>query len=134
MPKKFESIADTLGIDLASPLRAIPNDPPEVPEPKTAQEFAERLVNSPEYRASVERRINRDDLAPAVETWYLNTAYGKPTDRVEVKDTTDTLDGASDEFMEQRLAIIRETIEKHHAEKAMKAAAEDDEKKGLVVH
>lgn len=48
-----------------------------------AARFASEIVESPEYRESLMRRVRSDRLPPAVETLLLHYRYGKPVDRKE---------------------------------------------------
>lgn len=47
------------------------------------QEFAERVLNSADYRASLFRRIQADELPAQIEALFYYYAAGKPTERVE---------------------------------------------------
>ena len=48
------------------------------------REFAERLVNDPEYIASVEARAKAGKLPPGVEVMLWYYALGKPKEQLEV--------------------------------------------------
>lgn len=47
------------------------------------EERARTILESPEYFASVMRRINLGILPPAIEARFYDYAYGKPAERVE---------------------------------------------------
>ncbi len=96
---KPQSLADLLGVP--DPQR--PENPTSTPQPaRDAQTFCQNVLNTAQYRESLLRRILMDELPPAVEVWLLNTAHGKPTDRVEIKDTTNRLAEFSTAQLEQR--------------------------------
>jgi hypothetical protein len=66
--------------------RGGPGRKPGVPN-KVTQEVkavASRLVDDPDYLASLERRLKRGKCAPAVETMLWHYAKGKPKDQLEV--------------------------------------------------
>jgi hypothetical protein len=50
--------------------------------------FATEVLNSPVYVASVWRRIQNDELPPAVECLFYYYAAGKPRERVELNADT----------------------------------------------
>lgn len=50
------------------------------------QEMARGILESEEYRESIIRRIKNDDLAPAVEVALMHYGYGKPVDKLVLKD------------------------------------------------
>lgn len=76
----MKSLADVLGVP--NPVR--PDEPlDQIADPSSAEEFCREILNSREYRESVMRRIVVDELPQAVELWMLNTAHGKPIERVE---------------------------------------------------
>lgn len=47
-----------------------------------AQKFARKLVESQDYKDSLERRIKSDSLPAAVECMLWHYAYGKPIEQV----------------------------------------------------
>lgn len=49
---------------------------------------------------SLRRRILADNLPPAVECKLFEYAYGKPVDKVEWKDTTNSFEDMSSEQLE----------------------------------
>jgi hypothetical protein len=49
-----------------------------------ARAFARQIVNSPEYRASLLRRIVQGALPPQIEAMLWHYSYGKPTEQVQV--------------------------------------------------
>lgn len=52
-----------------------------------AQKFARNIVESQDYRDSLDRRIKADSLAPAVECMLWHYAYGKPIEQVNLNVT-----------------------------------------------
>lgn len=103
----MKSLADVLGVQ--DPLdKEMPVAEPETP--RTAQEFARALLDTRQYRESFLRRVLTDELPPQVESWLLNTAYGKPVERVEMATTTKTLslDDLTLEQIQQRAAFLHD--------------------------
>lgn len=49
-----------------------------------AQRFARQLVESQDYKDSIDRRIRSDSLPPAVECMLWHYAFGKPIEQVNV--------------------------------------------------
>lgn len=50
-----------------------------------AKEFAQSLVDNPDYRKALEKRIAAGKIAPAVETMIWHYAYGKPKETVALE-------------------------------------------------
>jgi hypothetical protein len=73
-----------------------------------AREFAQNILTSPEYRASLVRRIQQDDLPPVVETLLYHYAYGKPKERIEVSEAPPQLDELTMEQLQVRAAMVFE--------------------------
>lgn len=79
---------------------------PVGPAPKlTRKAFCREILASPEYRASILRRVGNDTLPAAVETLMYYYADGKPTEHIEVKDTTAPLASLSADDLEQRAQL-----------------------------
>lgn len=97
----MKSLADALGV--ASPQ---PDTKKQEPRPQTAKAISRDLLNSLEYRVSLIRRIESDTLPAAVECKLYEYAYGKPVDRVEVKDTTSKLEEMTSEELEARAMAL----------------------------
>ena len=97
----MKSLADSLGIN--PPEQELPE---QEPTPKSAKDFAKRILSSAQYRESIKRRIVTDTLSAAVECKLYDYAYGKPVDRVEVKDTTDRLEDLTSEELEARAMAL----------------------------
>src|SRR5262245_3013308 len=80
----MESLADYLRLEDAAPTA-----PVEAPATDlfsgitTIKEFAERVLNSADYRASLLRRIQLDELPAQIEALLYYYACGKPTERIE---------------------------------------------------
>lgn len=126
----MKSLADVLSVaDVEKPPQQRTEPAPFV-EPKTPREFAKTIVESQQYRESLLRRILVDELAPAVEVWLLNTAHGKPVDRVEVRDQTNPLAGISATALEERAMFLANIAREMRVNAA--PAAETDP--GVAVH
>jgi hypothetical protein len=81
----MKKLADILGIANAFDIDPMPTtviERQEVENP-TAQQFALSILESPEYRQSLLRRILTDDLPPAVETKLMDYGWGKPKETIE---------------------------------------------------
>lgn len=72
----------------------------------SGEDFCKRIVNSPEYRISLLSRIANGRLAPAVECRILEHAWGKVTDKLEVKQTSNDLEHLSAEKLEERALYL----------------------------
>ena len=106
--EKFQSLADILGVqDPSAP------DLPVRPAPSaklTAKAFAKDLLNTPQYRESLMRRIVMDTLPAAVETLLYYYAHGKPTERVEVKDKSERVEDLTPEMVAEKLARVQRML------------------------
>jgi len=107
-----KTLADVLELDEPKlPHRDPVPDTPLRPLDLTPEEFAKSLLNTTQYRESFLRRCLTDSLQPAVEIWLLNTAYGKPVDRLEVADKTEPLESLTAEMVEKRLDRVKNLLE-----------------------
>jgi hypothetical protein len=86
-----------------------------------AQSFARQLLDSADYRDSLQKRIRTGDLPPAVETMLWHYAYGKPVEQVQLQVSTveQDLSQLSSAELEQRakelLDALREAREVEQA-------------------
>src|ERR1051326_6377433 len=84
-----------------------PDAPAPEPMPKlTAKAMCRDILNSPQYRRSLIDRIIFKELPPAVECRLWDYAYGKPVERVEMKDKSNPLEGATAEELERRAMLL----------------------------
>lgn len=97
----MKTLADALDLNNPQPAASKPDS-----GPKTAKAISKDLLNSIEYRQSLIRRIETDTLPAAVECKLYEYAYGKPVDRVEVKDVTANLEEMSSEELESRAMAL----------------------------
>lgn len=104
----MKSLADALGISDETQPDATPE---AYVEPRTAKEFALSILNSEEYRKSLRQRVTLGILPPAVESWLLNTGWGKPVERVEVDNKRIDLENATLDELRQRNSILDNYIE-----------------------
>ena len=74
----------------------------------TAKEFARGVLHTSTYRESILQRVLLGTLPPAVECLLYHYAYGKPVEKLEVKDTTDPLDDFTAEQCEERAQKLLE--------------------------
>lgn len=93
----MKSLAESLGLNTP--------ETPETPSKKqSAKEFSKSILESRDYRKSVERRIATDTLPPAVEVRFMEYAYGKPVEKVEIRDKTNPLEQMSLEELQAKAA------------------------------
>lgn len=82
----------------------------------TVKTFCKGVLNSPEYRNSLLRRIMLDELPPAVECMLWDRAEGKVVNHLEVKDTTNTLEAMTVEQLEDRALFLAEVARRLRSE------------------
>lgn len=111
-----------------------PEPSPSEPKVKqTAKQLAKAILASPQYAESVRRRILADTLPAAVECRLYDYAYGKPVDKVEIKDTTERLEDLStDELMARLEALKLATAALGHGDGVVLGAMGDEP--GPAVH
>lgn len=99
----MKTLADSLGIKTPDA------DTTKSPSPSkiSAKTLAKGILESNEYKRSLERRITTDTLPPAVECKLYDYAYGKPVDKVEIKDTTNRLEAMSNDQLMAHLEALR---------------------------
>lgn len=76
----------------------------------SAKSFAQAVLTSQNYRASIARRIQYDELPAAVEVKLWEYAYGKVVDKVEVTNTTPRLEDMSLEELERNARLYLDVI------------------------
>lgn len=104
--EKFQSLADFLGVQDREDL-----DAPVAPAPSnkmTVKAFCKGVLESPQYRESLLRRIVMDDLPPQIEAMMWDRAHGKVIDKLEVKDTSNALEDLTVEQLEERAMYLAE--------------------------
>jgi hypothetical protein len=75
------------------------------------EEFAREVVHSAEYRDSVYRRLKADTLHPSVECQLHHyAAGGKPTERHELKDTTNDIEMSPSELQARMSAVAKSLL------------------------
>ena len=105
-----QSLADLLGTVPAPATHAahVLELPPLRASHQTVRMFALSILNAAGYRESLLRRILLDALPSAVECLLYHYAYGKPVERVEVKDVTDPIGDFTAEQCEARALRLLE--------------------------
>ena len=80
---------------------------------KQAREFARKILDSEEYRNSIERRIGKDSLPGGVEVMLWYYAYGKPTEKVDVSfsETADLSDLTEAQLAERAQHLAKHILE-----------------------
>ena len=97
----LKSLAEALGLDI--PTSQTPSEPQKK---QSAKQISKALLQSEEYLASLRRRIITDSLPAAVECKLYDYAFGKPIDKVEIKDTTERLEDLSSQELEARAQAL----------------------------
>jgi hypothetical protein len=95
-----------IGTGLAGPGR------PKGVVPKATREVrdaARALVDDQDYRAALRVRL-KAGTAPHMETLLWHYGYGKPTERIEVKDTTNEFEDLTAEQLRERARLIAHRI------------------------
>lgn len=123
-----KTLADLLAVD--DPRPEVPPVQEHTPYP-TAKAWARAILNSPEYRAALLRKILFDDLAPAMDMRLWEYAYGKPVERVEVK-MPETLDGVKMDEITRRVQTLQETIRMLTMKQGLDPALSDDDEPSSV--
>lgn len=110
-PKEDPSHAPSLA-DLVDPEREkFEDESAELPEwDDSARRFAQRLLKTKIYRESIQRRMILHELSPAVECLLLYYAFGKPVEKVQVEDTTPTMETMSLADMKKRAEFLMRVI------------------------
>ena len=111
MAEKLKTLADQLGPEhdpagAAAEAEAARLEAEALALCTTGKDFAEHLLQSKQYRESVMRRIVVDALPSAVEVMLFHYAYGKPVERVEVRDTNNSLENLTAEELEARALFL----------------------------
>jgi hypothetical protein len=70
---------------------------------------ARTIVDNPNYRAALALRV-KSGTAPHMETLLWHYAYGKPVEKIEVKDTTDEFENITAEQLRERAKLIAQRI------------------------
>lgn len=87
------------------------HDTPRRSRRHTVKQFCQNVLHSQEYRESLFRRIDSDSLPPQIETLLYSYAYGKPVERVEFNDVTESnLEGKSLEELEAKAAQLKKML------------------------
>jgi hypothetical protein len=100
------TLAEVLGIHEADEQVTIE----ERPKKLQAKSFCRDLLASPEYRASLLRRIILDELPPAVECKLMDYAWGKPVERVAITHEQEDLRALTEEQLLVRLDDARRQL------------------------
>lgn len=133
---KVQSLADYLG----TPDAAHPDPGVDAPSTKaSAKDFAREFLASPEYRASLMRRVMLDELPQSVECLLYHYAYGKPVERIAEVPPDFDLDDLSMEQLEANALQALEFVRRCRAEssqryKASDAAPDEDDSVTRQVH
>lgn len=106
LPDVTKTEPKRIGTGLAGPGR------PKGSVPKATREVrdaARALIDDPEYRTLLAARLKVGE-APHMETLLWHYAYGKPVEKVEVKDTTGEFEGVSAEQLRERARAILQRV------------------------
>jgi len=97
---------------------------------KAARAVCLKILEDPEYRQSIARRIKNDALPAAVECLMWHYAYGKPTEKMEVHVSGDELQDLSSAQLAARASSLAKMIKKD----AEKEQRELEQESSQVVH
>lgn len=75
--------------------------------PMTASEFSEAVLNSPDFRRYIVSGLKLGELPAAVVCKLMDYGWGKPVERLEVRDTTEQLDALTPDEITQRLERVQ---------------------------
>lgn len=99
----MKSLAEDLGVIDPRPAEKRPTDDfDQLIDITDAKEFCRRVLSSREFRQYILSGIVLNDLPPAVITRIMDHGWGKPIERLEVKDTTDEYEDLTPEQLEAR--------------------------------
>lgn len=101
----MKSLAESLGLDAdLKPLAT--SDTPSVPyEGLSGKAFALAVLDSSDFRRYITAGLLAGDLPPAIAIRLMDYGWGKPVERIEVKDRTD--EDLTVEVVEQRLERVQ---------------------------
>lgn len=124
----MKSLAECLGVQ-------DPGKPEESPAPApstkiTAKAFCTDILSTVQYRESLLRRIILDSLPPAIEAMLWHYAKGKPVERVEVKDKTNTdrlADLTIEQLEERALVLMRRARQIRMNDEVNESSSEEDD-------
>jgi hypothetical protein len=108
----MKSLAESLGLTTSGPETVQSDSSKATAKKQTAKSIAKDILESKDYKASLERRIINDTLPPAVEVMLHHFAYGKPVDKVEIRDKTDALAGLTLEQLQARATELAALAQK----------------------
>ncbi len=104
-----QSLADYLGLD--ADLKPRHTDEPEVDYASlTGQQFAQKVLSSPEFRSYIVRSLTLGELPPAILAKLMDHGWGKPADKVEFEDKTKTLEAMTRDEALARIDVLRAVI------------------------
>lgn len=105
--EKFQSLADYLG---TSPV--VQDEPsesaPRLVDITDSKAFALAVLGSREFRHFIVNGITMQDLPTPIVLRLMDHAWGKPVERVEVKDTSNALENVTPEQLEDRALRLAE--------------------------
>lgn len=112
----MKSLAEHLGVDLAQSEATTPD---WNLDGVSAKEFARLVLGSAEYRVSLMQRLKLGALPPAVEALLYHYAFGKPVERVEVKDKSKrpAFDEMTEQQIQERMRFLQGALLRMRAEK-----------------
>lgn len=76
----------------------------------TAKTFSKGILESPEYRDSLFRRITNDTLPSAVECRILDHVFGKPVEHVEMRERLIAPENLTEEYVTQKLLRVQRIL------------------------
>lgn len=98
------NLAEALGIK--NPAAEGPQPDPLPVGELNARDLARYVLNSTQYRESLLRRILFDELPPAIEAKLMDYAWGRPTERLEINDSRNSLENLTTDQLEQKALFL----------------------------
>lgn len=133
--EKFQSIADFLGLhdnDSLAPEGASGSTSGASPMPRLeditdSKAFALAVLNSREFRQFIVNGVTLGDLPTPLVLRLMDHAWGKPVERVEVRDTTNDAESLTAEQLEDRALRLAEMARSIRLAPMPKDGAKDKE-------
>jgi CBS domain-containing protein len=101
----METLADLLGVGSQEPQE---QPAPRLEDITDSKAFALAVLNSSEFRRYIVNGLILGEIPSGIVTRLMDHAWGKPIERVEVKDTTNNLEGLTSEQLESRAMRLME--------------------------
>lgn len=128
--EKFQSLADYLGTSPVAP-DAAQDAAPRLIDIEDGHAFCLALLGSREFRQFIVNGITLGDLPTPIMLRIIDHAWGKPVERVEVKDTSDALESLTPEQLESRALRLAEMARSIRLAPMPKEPSKDSKKESV---